>query len=135
METINLKYSTGDIIYFIKQVSIPVWHVCNICQGEGKLFSKAGTEITCFKCDGHKKISNGGTFKEEVSEGTVSHIHIDVYWNRFPDQKPIDNLIIYTVETSGEEWGIRALHEEDIYTTKEEAQKNIKEIKLAGYTK
>jgi hypothetical protein len=129
---IETKYNIGDLVYFIRTISIPTIDKCRTCLGEGVLVRKDNSEIQCPVCNGEKTYSDGdsGIFEEKVFEGNISHIEVTID-NRCNMEHTIEIDILYYIENKDQEWEyVRydSFYQEDLYDTFYEAQKNIKKL-------
>lgn len=124
MLNIDNKFEIGQEVYLItgRNVRIEDKRTCDVCLGVGTVTYK-GYEITCPKCNGEKNI---------VLDSKVATVHTVEY-------KPYRIVSYrYTVCKDGEFLRYRVKHdndgkeksilEEEIFTTKEEAEARCKEL-------
>jgi hypothetical protein len=115
---IKSSFSPNDTIYFVDMVSVPYYQKCPTCLGEGNLFRKNGSSVTCLKCKGEGKYTDSGALNHVVKEDVIRKIHITV-----------DEIGVWTESYLLEEKG---LFQGTVYETKEEAEKNIPHC-VCGY--
>ena len=121
METIEYKYARKQIVFYVDMVSVPTYHKCPTCLGEGQLKRVDDTFVYCPTCKGEKELTNGGAIKEVVKETKISMITI------YNSKDGID--VVYFIKG-----GSKAYSESQLFETAEDAEKSIEPNHVMGYT-
>lgn len=118
IKNITLKFLIGEEVYYVGQKTIPYYHRCPTCLGEGKLFRTDKSPITCPKCKGEKTFTDSGSIIPSIEKDIIKQIHILVREDRIIEFK-------YDLENKPGFFG-------NLYPTEKMAQKNLPAY-VAGY--
>jgi len=118
IKNIELKFLVGEEVYYVGQKSTPHYHKCPSCLGEGKLFRVDKSPITCPKCKGEKEITDGGSIMPTIEKDIIREIRITIDEDGANFEYDLDEA---------PDWFFG-----NLYTTEEEAQKNLPTY-VAGY--
>jgi hypothetical protein len=106
----EVKYPVGSKIWFLEMVRTPHYEPCELCEGNGSLYTVSKKGFRCSDCDGKGEISNQGGLKEIAMLDEVLRIEISI------DENDVD--VSYVLKFASEGFHSEA----NLSLTKEEAE-------------
>ena len=111
------KYRVGQSVFRIHEINASMTETCSVCKGQPKVVSN-GITYYCSNCNGSGKKYIGSKNKYVVAD-PIKIEGIAFYGE-------VDSIYSYLFET--DDYDIFAIHESNLYATKEEAQARCDEL-------
>ena len=119
MHTVENKFEIGEECYSVYRK--PIHYKCPICEGKGR-FEYNGYDIWCKNCNGTGKLHNSKQSVMAVCKVRIRRIIASIWNNQITVKYKVDGVEEFKFTN------IRNRSEENLFKTKEEAEKYCVEV-------